>query len=709
MRNTVIKDNEPHFEDTSEMNVRDESVPRVLLQQIVYTPHGPSSKDGNTPSFEARGCSHRKFSMYTPSDEYARRTTVVFCDTDTEYGRWLPTVVAKFGNWRMVTWSWSSATMMGGSMSEASSSGKAALRAVELVSPSSVRFNSHSRLRFLVYDAMDSQPTHGTPLSPAVTLVDGRPPQLYTPLRKYSLLVIFCAAQFLDAFNNGALFTAIPSLDVALGISEGEETWIISAFQLTFASFLLISGRISDVYNAKAAFIGGVAALACISVGAGFVRNQILLIFLRALSGIAAAMTIPSALSLLVKVFVDPTEQARALGIFGGCGAVGNVLGLIIGAIIVQYTSWSWVFWFVAIVAFPIAGICYFLIPPQEPKPVEGKRWQNLDLIGVSILTAALILFIFAITSGSTDGWKSAIVLAPLIISVFLFVGFFYAEMLIPPSRAAVPPKTWFLPNFGVLFGTALLPYLWWTTVFTIYITEWQDVWHWSVIMTAIHMIPISVMSFAMSFTGPLSRRYNPKWLILIGEGMVIIATILLVFADGPERYWSFIFPAFVIGSAGASLVYTHTNVAIFRTSPSSMAGVVGAIFNGGLQIGSAVGVATVGSIMSSVQDMHGGEFASGYLGEAAAYEFLLGIVVLEFFGMLIFYRTSHVGTASKEDLETGKVKNPEKLEQDVEKASKDSDESAPSVEVTEITGDVPSEDSVDAEKSVDDHGVSPV
>ncbi|PCH34679.1 MFS general substrate transporter, partial [Wolfiporia cocos MD-104 SS10] len=417
-------------------------------------------------------------------------------------------------------------------------------------------------------------------------------------------------------------------------------------------------------------------------------------------------MTIPSALSLLVNVFVDPTEQARALGVFGGCGAVGNVLGLIIGAIFVQYASWSWVFWFVAMVAFPIAGICLLLVPPQEEKVhIQGKRWKSLDLVGVSILTAALILFIFAITSGSSSGWASALVLAPLIISIFMIVGFFYYETLIPIYRAAVPPRTWFLPNFSVLFGTALLPYFWWTTIFTTYTTLWQDVWHWEVISTAIHMIPIGVLAFSMSFTGPLSRKINPRWIILTGEGLLVVATILLAFADGPQRYWPFIFPAFVLGSAGAMLVYTHTNIAIFRTSPTSMAGTVGAIFNGALQLGSAIGIAAVGSIESSVQEAHGGEIASGYAGQAAAYWFLLGIVGLEFCGMLLFYRTSREGAVADEDkLETAA----EKLERDVEKVEKDVQELEQGAGVNELARDS-AETRTELEKKADDYGISPV
>ncbi|KAI0731519.1 MFS general substrate transporter [Fomitopsis betulina] len=487
---------------------------------------------------------------------------------------------------------------------------------------------------------MIAPPRSSNPLSPTQTLVDGRVPQKYSAARRYVLLLIFCLAQFLDAVNNSALFSAIPDLENSLGINEAQSTWVISAFQLTFASFLLISGRISDVYNPKVAFTGGVAVLGLICVGAGFAKQKIAIIILRALSGIAAAMTIPSALALLVSVFVEPTEQARAIGLFGGCGAIGNVLGLIIGAIFVQYANWSWVFWFVAIVAAVITVMCIILVPAQEPRvrPASaGPRWHSLDLVGVSILTTALILFIYAITSGSADGWATAGVLAPLFISVLMVAAFFWYETLISPEKAAVPPSTWFLPNFAVLFGTALLPYFWWTTIFTVFTLLWQDDYQWSAISTAIHMIPIGVLAFSMSWTGPLARRVNPKWIILFGEGMLVAATVLLAFADGPDKYWPFVFPAFVLGSGGAMLTYTHTNIAIFRTSPSSMAGTVGAIFNGALQLGSAVGIAAVDSLQASVQAE---QPDTPYAGQRAAFWFLLGVVGIEVVAMVVFYRT---------------------------------------------------------------------
>ncbi|KII83762.1 hypothetical protein PLICRDRAFT_119051 [Plicaturopsis crispa FD-325 SS-3] len=480
------------------------------------------------------------------------------------------------------------------------------------------------------------------PPIPSAAIVN--PPPAQPAARKYFLLAVFCLAQFLDAFNNASLFSAIPSMIVDLDMTESQSTWLISAFQLTFASFLLISGRISDVYNPKTAFIGGVAALGAISLIAGFLENKIAIIVMRAMSGIAAAMTIPSALALLVSVFPDHHEQARAISIFGGSGAVGNVLGLFLGAIFVQYASWHWVFWFLALATAPIAVICFYLVPaPQQNDIADGEqgwaKFKSLDLVGVSILTAALVLFIYAVTSASAAGWVSAMVLAPLIVSIIMIVAFFYWETLVPSDKAAVPPRTWFYPNFAVLFAAALLPYLWWTTVFTVFTTLWQDVYHWAAISSAARMVPLAALAFAISFTGPLSRRISTKWLIMVGQCGMVIATVLLAFADGSgmDTYFSFTFPAFIIGSAGAMLSYSHTNIAIFRTSPASMAGTVGAIFNGALQLGSAVGIAAVTSIESSVEATHGGFTA--YNGRRAAFFFLLAIVLVEFAAVAWFYR----------------------------------------------------------------------
>ncbi|KAG2354725.1 major facilitator superfamily domain-containing protein [Suillus spraguei] len=398
-------------------------------------------------------------------------------------------------------------------------------------------------------------------------------PQRLSLARKLILLVMFCLTQFIDTLSMSALLSAIPALEASMGMTEIQSTWVFSGFRLTFSSFLLISGRLSDVYNPKTVFIGGVSTLGILSLCAGFVYTTVPILVLRAITGIASAMTIPSALKLLVK--------ARAVGFFAGCGAVANMGGLVVGAMFVQRVSYHWVFWFVA-----------FAADFRKPK---GAKWKSLDLVGVGVLTVSFILLIFAVTSGSTDGWKSPVVLILLIISIIMIAG---------------PPRTWFYNNFSVLFATALLPS---------FCIMWQTVFHWSVMSTAVHMLPLGIVAFAASCTGSLSRIYSPKWIILTGLSLCMVATLLLALGGGkPENYWPFVFPAFVLGSAGVMVAFSHTSIAIFQAAPSSMSGTVGAMFNGALQFGSAIGLAAITSIETSVEATHGGSHE--YAGRAASF-----------------------------------------------------------------------------------------
>jgi len=199
-----------------------------------------------------------------------------------------------------------------------------------------------------------------------------------------------------------------------------------------------------------------------------------------------------------------------------------------------------------------------------------------------------------------------------------------------------------------------------------------------------------------MSFTGPLSRKISPKWIILFGQGLLAIGTLLLVFADTPDKYWPFVFPAFALGSAGCMLTFTHTkyvivplsyigdfcskiprcSIAIFRTAPVAMTGTVGAIFNGALQLGGAVGSSALNSIQISVEDKHGGP--TGYQGRAAGFWFLLGIIGAEALGILIFYRVQAVTPRMDEEIMVYDTKKMSEKDGNTEKNSVDGEDSLP-------------------------------
>ncbi|KLO16515.1 MFS general substrate transporter [Schizopora paradoxa] len=499
-----------------------------------------------------------------------------------------------------------------------------------------------------------------------------------SPLRRYVLLVFFCLAQFLDIFNISALFSAIPTIARDLNMTGSESVWTISALQLTFASFLLISGRISDVYNAKWAFIVGLVGLGLLALGLGLVKNKIGFFVIRALGGIFSSLTIPSALNLIVKLFPDPTEQAKAIAVFGATGAVANALGVVIGAALVQKATWHWIFYLVTITANAIALISIFLVPPKRvlqpregPKQTIAERFKQLDVVGVAILTTALVLLVFSMVQGSNTKWSDGGVLAPLIISIFLIAGFFYYETFLPADMASVPPSTWFLPNFSVLFGTAMLPYFWWTTIFLVYLQYWQQIFEWSPLNAAVHVLPAGIAGLFMAGTGPLQNKISPKWIILFGETMVFIGTILFPFSAQKDHYWSRVFPGFVIGSSGMMLVYVHSNIAIFRTTPPKMAGVVGALFNSALQIGSAIGTAAVTSIQTSIEKKDGPDGVAHFRGRADSFWFVFAVICVAIIALVVFYKPERAVEA-------------EAIERDLEK--REEEKNVPSANVAEAT-----------------------
>ncbi|KAJ3882449.1 MFS general substrate transporter [Lentinula edodes] len=463
--------------------------------------------------------------------------------------------------------------------------------------------------------------------------------------RKSILLFIFCFAQFLDAFNNSALFAAIPPISAAIGISDSNSVWLISAYQLTFAALLLTTGRLSDLYNPKWAFILGLLLMSFSSLGCGFVRSQVPLIILRAIMGIGAALNIPSALAMIIGMYPDPAAQGKALGGFAASATIGNVTGLFIGAALAAFVSWTWIFYLITILSFVMAAAVLVIMPLHISfidglSLSQGERFKRLDLVGVSTLTVSLVLLVYSVTTGSIDGWGEAKVLVPLILFFVLVVAFFQWEGRIPEHIAAVPPKMWRYQNFTILIILSLQPFMFWVATQLLLSWYWQFIFDWSTINVAVHFLPLGVISFPMIAVAiVLQKNFSLKWVILMGEILVIAGTLLLPFADSKPHYWRYAFPGFVLGSAGTTVVYATTNIALFAVTPPEVAGIVGAIFNCALQLGAAAGSAIITSIQTSTEKNHGG--TSSFEGRAAGFWFMFTFTALEAIGVAIFMKNT--------------------------------------------------------------------
>ncbi|KAF8305924.1 MFS general substrate transporter [Clavulina sp. PMI_390] len=457
--------------------------------------------------------------------------------------------------------------------------------------------------------------------------------------RRYAMLAVFCFGEFMDSFSASCLFPAIASFSSALNLQPTEVSWAFSAYSATFAAFLLISGRMSDIYSSRICFIAGAFLIGAFSLGSGFTNSKVGFFILRALAGIGAALNVPSALSLIVEWFPDPEKQKLAIAMYGAGGGIGGVLGVILGGLFVQYTTWRWILWFIGIVCIATALIAAIVVPPSAPRSHKPSI-AMLDPGGISLVTGAMVLFVYSLTEGPIGGWGSAKCLAPLIISITLTVVFFAYEARIPEQMAALPPKVWTYHNVPVLFAVAFVPFWYWSTIALETIPYWISNYHWSAIISSVHFLPNGIATILCAgFISTLAKSWRPKYAISIGLALTCVSTVLLAFGDRKERYWSIYLPAFLIGSTGCMFVFTYANVAIFVNTPPAMAGVTGAMFNAALQLAVALSVAINTSIVQSINAKRSSQGQpAAYNGIAAGYWFNLAFFGTMLVGVLVCY-----------------------------------------------------------------------
>ncbi|TFK37329.1 major facilitator superfamily domain-containing protein [Crucibulum laeve] len=380
-----------------------------------------------------------------------------------------------------------------------------------------------------------------------------------TPLRKILILSILSAAQFFDIFNAVASIVSLPQISKDLNFQPGTIQWILSGYTLTFASFMLVAGRIADILHPKPVFTAGFLVIGILGIPVGASVNPIMAIVFRALQGIGAAMNVPSAMALISMYFPDPDQRSRAFAIYGASAMS------------------------------PLAVASWYILPAHQTPPSTGRK--SIDWPGVFSLTAGLTLFVFAVTEGSAGGWKSARVIVTLVLSVVLLASFLVIERIV--KDPAFPTRTWSNKNFTPLFFYA------WSIYWFVFVTEMQLVeifgtlWHESALSSAVRCVPMGLTAIIVSpLVGAYAPRFSRRLLLMSGQIMSAIGVILFALADTRDKYWSHIVPGMIVGMIGLFLSYVACTTVVMEGARPGEEGVVGAVMNTAYQIGATIGLA---------------------------------------------------------------------------------------------------------------------
>ncbi|WYZ46252.1 hypothetical protein EsH8_IX_000477 [Colletotrichum jinshuiense] len=395
---------------------------------------------------------------------------------------------------------------------------------------------------------------------------------------------------------------ALPAIQKDFDAKSEELQWLISAYTLTFGGFLLLSGVFADRFGRKLIFSAGMATLSIWTVANGFATSFIQLAIFRALQGIGAAMTVPSAVGIISNYFVAK-DRTLALTIFGAAGAVGFCLGLIFGGFLTSSLGWRYIFYIPAAVTGVIGIIGWIFLPKDR---LEGNSKPKLDFVGAGLSTAGLILLSFVLSSGGEYGWGKAFIIALLIVSIVMIVAFTYVEKKV--SNPIMPLSLWKLQNFAGLWIGGFVMYGGYQT--TVYYTTLiaQEVNKLSAGEAALRFLPMGATGFIFSLS--MSRMleiFNTKYLLITGMTICAIAPVpSALMRQDDLNFWKHVFPTTVMGVAGTTIVYCTITVVLLASVPVNVKSLCGGMINTAFQIGSGVGLALANAVVQAVDTSKG-------------------------------------------------------------------------------------------------------
>jgi EmrB/QacA subfamily drug resistance transporter len=387
---------------------------------------------------------------------------------------------------------------------------------------------------------------------------------------------------------------AMPSAQAALGIDDANRQWMLTAYTLAFGGLLLLGGRIADYVGRKRVFMIGLLGFAAASALGGVAQNAGMLFAARGLQGAFGALLAPAALSLITVTFTDVKDRAKAFGVFGAISGGGAALGLILGGLLTQYTTWRWCL----LVNIPIAIIAFLLAMPFV-KESRAHGNTKYDIPGTLLATGGLVALVYAFTKAASDGWGSGVTLAFFAIAAVLLVGFVVAESRI--ANPLLPLRVVLHRNRGGSYLTSVLLGAGMMGMFLFMTYYFQGTLAYSPLRSGVAYLPFSIALIVTAIvTSTLLPRFGPRVIMTVGGVLATVAMVWLTQLTIDSSYLTLILPALVIMAVGMGAVFVPLgNVALTGVADHD-AGVASAMVNTSQQIGGSLGVALLNTVFTT-------------------------------------------------------------------------------------------------------------
>ena len=409
--------------------------------------------------------------------------------------------------------------------------------------------------------------------------------------RKWLTLAAVSVGLFMIMLDNTVVNVALPSIQRELESDLSELEWIVTGYALTFASLMLVGGKVADAYGRRRIFVLGIVVFTLASLLCGLASSSEMLIGARVLQGAGAALMNPATLSIIAATF-PPRQRGTAIGIWAGVSALALAIGPLVGGLITEHLHWSWIFF--VNVPVGVVGIAASFLFIDESR---DETHASLDIPGLTTSAVGLFALTYGLIEANTYGWTSARIVGAFVLSAVLLVSFVVIE-----RRRREPMLPLELFRSGTYTGANLVILLVALAMFGVFFfvsLYMQNVLGYSAVETGAAFLPLTVLIILVApVAGRLSDRIGSRGLMT--AGMLLVALHLTMFSrlSADASFWDLL-PAFLVGGVGMALTFTPSAAAATRSVPVDKAGVGAAVLNSARQVGGTMGIAIMGAIVA--------------------------------------------------------------------------------------------------------------
>ena len=406
-------------------------------------------------------------------------------------------------------------------------------------------------------------------------------------------LALLCAVQFLDIADSAIVNVALPSIQHSLGFSQQNLQWVASGYILTYGGFLLLGGRLGDLFGRRRLLLTGLAVFAVSSLTAGLAGDAGLLVAARLVQGTGAALMAPAALSELTISFREGKDRNTALGAWGAISGMAAAAGVFLGGVISQGPGWRWVFFVNPPICAVVVIAALALLPADSRVTARGT---SFDSQGAVLVTGGMLLLVYSLVRAPVTGWDSIQTIVTLAGSALLLIAFTLNEL--QSRNPLVPFAILRVKGLAAADLTQLIAFSGFFSMFFYATLYMQEVLRYSPLKAGAAYLPITAgFAVAGGVVSQLVTRIGTRPVVVVG--CLIAAAGIYDVSRVPLHgsYVSDLLPGFLVMSLGAGSVFVSVTAAANAGVPSSKAGLAAGLLNSSQQVGSALGLAVLSAV----------------------------------------------------------------------------------------------------------------